>query len=71
YNIWERSHFYTNPEAMTGATACKVDAECSAIGTVPGMSHCDTAKNKCTLPFKDRVAKPIVWHYSDGSPELY
>jgi hypothetical protein len=71
YNIWERSHFYTNAEAMTGATTCKVDAECSAIGSVPGMSHCDKFNSKCTLPFKDRVSKPIVWHYADGSPELY
>lgn len=71
YNIWERSHFYTDAENMTGATACVVDAECSGIGAVPGMSHCDKNVGKCTLPFKDRVSKPVVWHYSDGSPELY
>ena len=35
------------------------------------MSHCDTHHEKCTLPYKDRKAKPIVWHYSDGSPETY
>lgn len=71
YNIWERSHYYTNPEEMTGATKCVVDAECSTIGSVPGMSHCDKAKNKCSLPFKDRVAKTVVWHYSEGSHEKY
>ena len=71
YNIWERNHAYTNVEKMEGATACKVDAECSTIGAVSGMSHCDTFNSKCTMPFKDRVQKPIVWHYADGSPELY
>jgi hypothetical protein len=71
YNIWERNHHYTNPTDMVGPTACKVDAECSTIGSVPGMSHCDKFSAKCTLPFKDRVAKPIVWHYSEGSAELY
>ncbi len=70
YNIWERNHHYTDPEKMTGATTCTVDSECSSIGTA-GMSHCDKFNNKCTMPFRDRVAKPIVWHYSDGSPELY
>ena len=71
YNIWERNHAYTNVEKMEGATACKVDSECSAIGAAPGMSHCDIYSAKCTMPFKDRVAKPIVWHYADGSPEMY
>ena len=71
YNIWDRNHYYTDPKNMVGETKCVVDSECSTIGTVPGMSHCDTYKNKCTLPFKDRVAKPIVWHYADGSPDLY
>jgi len=71
YNIWERSHFYTDATAMTGATACKVDDDCSAVGSVKGMSHCDTHHEKCTLPYKDRAPKPIVWHYSDGSPETY
>ena len=54
YNIWERSHHYTDATAMTGATACKVDDDCGAIGSVKGMSHCDTHHEKCTLPFKDR-----------------
>ena len=71
YNIWERSHHYTDAKAMTGATACKVDDDCSGIGSVKGMSHCDQYNEKCTLPFKDRTAKPIVWHYADGSDPTY
>lgn len=82
YNIWERSHAYADPKNMTGAVACKVDDDCVSdpadpkkngvdLGAVRGMSHCDTFQNKCTLPFKSRVAKPIVWHYADGSPEIY
>lgn len=79
YNIWERSHYYTNPAAMTGAVSCKVDDDCNVDGMVgkdgqpyvKGMSHCDQFNEKCTLPFKDRVSKPIVWHYAEGSPDLY
>ena len=79
YNIWERNHYYTNPEAMTGAVSCKVDDDCAVDGMVgkdgqpyvKGMSHCDTFNEKCSLPFKDRDQKPIVWHYAEGSPDLY
>ena len=72
YNIWERSHYYKDLEKMEGPQACKSDADCSAIGVVSGMSRCDVHKNKCTLPFRDRVAKPIVWHYTDkNAPEYF
>ena len=79
YNIWERNHYYTDPANMTGAVACTVDTDCqqdNMVGKdgqpyVKGMSHCDIYNNKCTLPFKDRVQKPIVWHYAEGSPDLY
>ena len=71
YNVWDRSHHYTNAEAMTGATVCKVDAECSSIGAVPGMSHCDTYNAKCTLPYADRKVRPIVWHYADKNAQDY
>ncbi|MDB4937783.1 MAG: hypothetical protein JWP87_4755 [Labilithrix sp.] len=71
YNIWERSHHYADPAAMTGATTCKVTTDCFAVGDVPGMSHCDSFSEKCTLPYKDRVAKPVIWHYADTSPAEY
>lgn len=34
YNIWERSHYYENPEAMTGAIACNTD-ETTPVGALP------------------------------------
>jgi hypothetical protein len=72
YNIWDRSHIYTNPEKMEGPTACTSDSECSEVGGVIGISRCDTHNNKCTLPYQARKEKPIVWHYSDGSaPEFF
>lgn len=72
YNIWERSHWYKDAENMKGEQKCVVDDDCAELpNMVSGMSHCDVVNNKCTLPYRDRVAKPIVWHYSDKSPELY
>lgn len=69
YNVWERHHYYTDPKKMQGAVSCKVDSECT--DKVSPASHCDTFNEKCTLPYSERKAKPIVWHYSDGSPTMY
>ena len=72
YNIWERHHYYKDPEAMEGAVSCQTDAECSAVpGIVTGSSHCDKFNQKCTLPYEQRKEKPIVWHYSDKSAPEY
>lgn len=69
YNVWERSHYYKDAEHMQGAVSCKVDSECTdAVGAA---SHCDTFSEKCTLPFAERKFKPVVWHYTDGSPPEY
>jgi Met-zincin len=83
YNLWDRSHFYSDPAAMTGAVACftpettpagldphrdlnkdGTEDECASVGV---GSRCDTFKQKCTLPFKDRVVRPVVWYFSSGS----
>ncbi len=83
YNIWERSHVYQDANAMTGAVACftpnttplggdphrddngdGTEDECAAIG---GGSRCDTFSQKCTLPYRARKEKPVVWYFSDGS----
>jgi hypothetical protein len=88
YNIWERSHFYTDYDKMTGAIECdKRDAnadptldpnrddnkngtadECESAGA---GSKCDVFKGKCTLPFRDRIAKGYVktipWYINGGS----
>jgi hypothetical protein len=88
YNLWERSHHYENKEAMTGAVSCftpgttplgadphrdvnddGTEDECAAVG---GGSRCDTFAQKCTLPFRERTVRPVVWYYSEGSnPDFF
>jgi len=88
YNIWERSHYYEDPVAMTGAIECYTPAttpagqdpnrdvepadgtadECQAAGS---GSQCDTFGQKCTLPFRQRVAKPIALFYTEESDLNY
>lgn len=87
YNIWERSHYYKDPKKMTGAVACFTPEttpagadpnrdlngdgtadECASVGR---GSQCDTFNQKCTLPFRERSTKPVVWYYSEGSTPEY
>lgn len=42
--------------------------ECEAVGR---GSRCDTFNQRCTLPFRDRVAKPVLWYYTDKSNREY
>jgi hypothetical protein len=47
----------------------KIPDECAKVG--PG-SYCDTFSQKCTLPYRDRVAKPVVWYYTqESSPDYF
>lgn len=87
YNLWERSHAYADPAAMTGATVCYTpektpigadphrdlngngtEDECEDVGA---GSRCDAFSQKCTLPYRQRVAKPVVWYYAEGSNPDY
>lgn len=87
YNLWERSHFYTDATAMTGAVECYTPAttpagadphrdlnndgtedECAAVGN---GSRCDIFSQKCTLPFRNREVRPVVWYFSEGSNPDY
>ncbi|MFO0749574.1 MAG: hypothetical protein U1F43_28470 [Myxococcota bacterium] len=87
YNIWDRSHFYSDPAKMTGAVECFTPAttpygedphrdadkdgtedECASVGR---GSVCDEFSQKCTLPYRDRTAKPVVWYYSEGNDQTY
>jgi hypothetical protein len=87
YNIWERSHVYTDAANMTGPVACYTSAttpvgadphrdlnndgtedECAAVGR---GSRCDTFKQRCTLPFRDRNQVTIAWYYAQGSAPEY
>lgn len=70
YNIWNRSHWYQDAEAMSGPKSCEADTDCEGVGRVGG-SHCDRFNHKCTLPYREREAKPIVWYYADKSDQDY
>lgn len=93
YNIWERSHYYEDPEAMTGAVECFTPEttpygasptrdddengtadECEAVTEATGVagSQCDHFNQKCTLPYRLRTPKPVVWYYTkDSDPEYF
>lgn len=87
YNIWNRSHFYENPDAMTGPIECftpdttpfgwdphrddnndGTEDECAAAGA---GSKCNTFKQRCTLPFRERTVRPVVWYYTNDSNSQY
>lgn len=88
YNVWGQSHAYADPVARSGAVACftpgttpagadphrdvdqdGTEDECAAVG---GGSRCDELSQKCTLPFRQRPTRPIVWYYTSNShPEYF
>lgn len=80
YNIWDRSHYYEEPDAMTGEVACtdghvvgderSCDEAIQALG-LPQGSECDAFRERCTLPFRERTPKPFAWHYTVGSDMEY
>ncbi len=92
YNIWERSHYYADPVAMSGEVTCYTGSttpygedphrdtdgdgtedECASVTKLTGVggSQCDTFRQRCTLPYQKRTAKPIAWYYADGSNPDY
>ncbi len=88
YNIWDRSHAYQDPASMAGPVECFTPAttpagsdphrdtdgdgtedECAAVGR---GSRCDTFKQRCTLPYRDRVAVTQPWYYTtESNPEFF
>ena len=88
YDLWERSHYYDDPETMTGPVECftpettpmgadphrdentdGTEDECAAVGR---GSRCDTFRQRCTLPYRDRRVAPIPWYYAeDSNPEFF
>ncbi|MFT3707583.1 MAG: hypothetical protein QM817_07920 [Archangium sp.] len=88
YNLWDRSHYYEKPATLEGAVSCftpsttpvgsdphrdvngdGTEDECASVG---GGSRCDTFNQKCTLPFRQREVKPVVWYYTEGShPDFF
>ncbi len=82
YQIWNRSHFYADPQNMTGHVACYTP-ETTPYGGDPhrdddgngtedeceevGMgSKCDTFRQRCTLPYTSRTLKTIPWYFTKG-----
>jgi len=47
--------------------------ECAAVTTALGIggSRCNTLTQKCTLPYRARTAKPVVWYYTDKSDQRF
>jgi len=87
YNLWERSHYYTDSANMTGAVECFTpettpygadphrdengDGTEDECASVGNGSRCDTFEQKCTLPYRDRTVKPVAWYYTDGNDTGY
>ena len=87
YNIWDRSHFYTDPAAMKGSVPCNTtittafaadpnrdidgDGTADECQVVGKGSRCDVFRHQCTLPYTARVEKPVVWYYAEGGDPLY
>ncbi len=43
--------------------------ECAAVS---GGSRCDVFVGKCTIPFRQRVAKPVIWHiHENGATDMF
>ncbi|MGC6418805.1 MAG: zinc-dependent metalloprotease [Bradymonadia bacterium] len=87
YNIWKRSHYYENAIEMLSPVECftpettpfggdphrdengdGTEDECAAVGD---GSRCDTFSQKCTLPYRQREVRPIVWYYTKQSDMRY
>ncbi len=86
YNLWDRNHFYADPAKMTGEVACftsqttlgrdphrdenqnGTDDECESVGR---GSRCDTFKQRCTLPYRDRKSVTLPWYFASGSSQDY
>jgi|GEM_PF-325838 len=78
YNIWQKSHYYdaANKPIVCGTPSTldaegKADSVCAAVDAATGLkgSHCDVYAQKCTLPFRAREDRPIVWFFLDGTTD--
>ncbi len=87
YDLWDRSHYYTDSANMAGPVECFTPAttptgldphrDLDGNGTedeceaVGRGSRCDTFTQKCTLPYRDRKEVTIPWYYAEGSVPDY
>lgn len=87
YQIWERTHRYTDPVAMTGWVPC-FTPETTPFGADPHRdedadgtedecaaagvgSRCDEFRQRCTLPYAERTPITVPWFYANGSDPAY
>lgn len=78
WNLYQRSHVTPEVVCNTEETTPVGDDphrdedgdgtedECGSIGR---GSRCDAVVGKCTIPLRDRVMKPVVWHVNQGFPD--
>ena len=83
YQIWERSHYYEDPETMTGPIECFTE-DTTSLGEDPHRdldgngtedeckaagagSRCDEFRQMCTLPYRQRKPVTIAWYYTEKS----
>jgi hypothetical protein len=86
YNIWQKSHYYrADGSAVVCGTLetegpSKVDSDgngtidaCEEVAQATGLSgsRCDVYAKKCTLPFRARQDRSIVWYYHDGPTDEF
>lgn len=87
YDIWQRSHYFTDAANMTGAVECFTPTTTPAgadphrddnhdgtedeCANIGRGSRCDTFSQKCTLPFRDRTPTTIAWYFAEGSNQAY
>lgn len=77
WNIWERSHADPEIRCNTSETtpvgadphrdedANGTEDECEAVGR---GSRCDDVVGLCTIPYRDRKVKPVIWHTNREHP---
>ncbi len=82
YQIWKRSHYYDDPETMTGPIEC-FTPDTTPFGADPHRdfegngtddeceaagsgSRCDTFRQRCTLPYAERETITIPWYYTNA-----
>jgi hypothetical protein len=71
HNLWQASH---QKDAVGDFVSCASHADCRSFGA---GSVCDTTvarakqlrSGQCTIPFRQRIVKPVVYHLSEGFPE--
>ena len=87
HQIWERAHFYRDPETMSDPIECYTPAT-TPFGADPHRdedhdgtedecaaagpgSRCDTFRQRCTLPYAERRTKTVPWYFAHDSAPEY